>query len=415
TEEEGDQPLPQDLPFAVTVGFAVAHPNGYAVTAVDARPGGSHSVLALLDKDVSRGTILDLGRVYGDAEPPRVVIRGEEGFVVVPDTDASGHSYRYGWVRGLNSSPRVDWLGSFEQSVDESPVYGLASTPETITFAWDELDRASRISRVRWASFDTSGRPIVISTKSPLGSNKPSHEPKWTIHTTEQGVDAESPELVSHGAGYWLSFLASETEKPRPAAGGTTPKVADAKDDDVRAIDLGRRGIWLVPLDMRGVQSGKPIVITSRGARVISYDLAVTSDGGAVVAYRDADATPGVEEQVIEVVRVRPDGGLVRHRIDDERVGAGTPSLLVDYEVDNGARSVWISVAGSSGETKLAELATGSAPTLDIVEEPSLAGAEPMLRRGNALLVARHRARLVGFERTDCTWPDAQTGAPKLP
>lgn len=427
-DDDGEPQPAQDLPFAVTLGSAVAHPLGYLVTAIDARDSGSHAVLAWLDHDVSRGTVLDLGRVYGDAEPPRVIVRGDDGFFVASDTDASGKTYRYGWIRGLPSQPRVDWLSSFEHAIDGSPAYSLAGSGESIVVAWDEVDRDTRRSKVLWATLDKSGHPTAPSVATPPRA-KAERAAHSDVQTTAREIDAESPQIVASSSGYWLAYVAGEGQAPATkksaaegqAAGrkknsalgdGTRPASSATDDDDVPVVDLGRRGIWLIPLDPRGQAQGKHLLVTPRGSRVVTYDIEATSDGGVVVAYRDGEATPGVEAQTIEAVRVRPDGSFERHRIDDERVGAGMPLLLPDQEVGasaSGGHSIWISFASSTGETRLAELAPVAAPTLDIVEESNLAGVDLLLRRGNSLLVARHRARLVSFERVDCTWPDARS------
>lgn len=416
-KDDDDEPQAvQDLPFAVTLGNAVAHPHGYLVTAIDAREGGSHAVLAWLDRDVSRGSLLDLGRVYGDAEPPRVILRGEDGFFVVSDTDASGKLYRYGWIRGLPSQPRVDWLSSFEQAIDGSPAYALAGSDDSIVVTWDELDRETRRSRVLWATLDKSGHPSA-TIGAPPSHRKSERNVTWAVQSTAREIDAEAPQIVAVASGYWLSYVAGEGQSPAPTKAALSPHEphampAGTNDDEVRVVDLGRRGIWLIPLDARGQLKSKHFLVTPRGARVVTYDVEAAADGGVIVAYRDGDATPGVEAQTIELVRIRADGSIERHRIDDERVGAGMPLLLADDEVGvstSGGRSVWVSFASSTGETKLAELSSVAAPTLEVVEETNLAGVDLLLRRGNSLLVARHRARLVSFERMDCIWPDGRS------
>jgi hypothetical protein len=420
---DGDGDSAGDAPFGVTIGSAIGHAGGFVVAAIDGREGGSHAVLALLDSEISRGRILDLGRVYGDAEPPRVVIRNDAAFVVVPDSDASGNAYRYGWVRGLQEGGRIDWLGVFEQEVDESAVFALADTQATITVAWDEVDPKTHRGAIRWASLDGKGLPINAATaaKSVRGRGT---KPGLLVNSTVQELDAEAPQLVAHRTGYWLAFLvrASETVRANGAHAGIRPKSpqeratgGQASTDDVRVVDLGRRGIALLPLDLEGRANGRAITITEGSAHVVTFDVEATADGGAIVAYRDADAVPGVEDRVIEIARVRPDGGVERHRIDDERIGAGTPVLLVDSESaaePSRRSSTWLAVTGNTAETRLAELPERGPPLLDLVEEPNLIGVEPMLRRGDSLLVSRHHARSVEFERFDCTWSEGKVEVP---
>ncbi len=410
-ETEGDsegEPL-LDLPFGVTVGSAKWYPGGYVVTAVDARHGGSHAVLAFLDSEVARGSVLDLGRVYGDAEPPSVIIRGNDAFVVVPDTDASGNSYRYGWVHGLDGRSRVEWLGSFEPRVDDSAAYGLANTADTITIVWDEVEPKSHQSHVSWASLDASGKRI-LSAGGAGASTKRKNEHDWLVNSTSHDTDAEAPQLVAHRSGYWLAYLAGERAKTKGSSVGTSPNVrakSVAGDEDTRVVELGRRGIEVLSLDAHGRANGKPIRVAERTAHVVTFDIEVTADDGALVAYRDVDATPGVEAQTIEIVRIRPDGGVTRQHIDDERVGAGMPTLLVDPDVGRGrpnTRAAWLAVAGSAGETRLAEIPEQGDSVLELLDAPQLAGVEPLLWQGNSVLVVRHRARFVEFERIACSF-----------
>jgi hypothetical protein len=412
-EGESDVESLVDLPFGTTVGGVEWHAGGYVVAAVDARQAGSRAVLAFLDLNVARGSVLDLGRVYGDAEPPRVVLRGDSAFVVVPDTDAAGNSYRYGWVHGLDGRSKLEWLGSFEQQVDDSAVFALASTPGSITVAWDEVERASHQSHVRWASLDASGRRFAIvpgsNAATASASTTRKAERDRLVNSTGNDIDAEAPQLVAHGSGYWLSYLVAEPTKAKTAGarGSSNSRATPTSgEDDTRVIELGRRGIDVLPLDANGRPNGKPIHVAERTAHVVTFDIEATADGGAIVAYRDADATPGVEAQTIEVARVRPDGGVLRQHIDDERVGAGTPIVLVDPERGLGrgsAPSAWVAVSGSAGETRLVKIPEQGDAALELVEAPQLVGVEPMLWRGDSLLVVRHRARYVEFERMTCT------------
>jgi hypothetical protein len=328
--------------------------------------------------------------------------------------DASGHSYRYGWVRGLDGKSRVEWLGSFEQSVDDSAVFALASTAANITVAWDEVEQANHLSHVRWASWDASGKRLGAaagqSTWSDNTKNRRKHESDWLVTSTGNDIDAEGPQLVAHGAGYWLAYLVAEPKPSKASSVGggqpLRPKAA-AADEEPRVVELGRRGIEVLPLDANGRPNGKPIRVVDRSAHVVAFDVEATPDGGAIVAYRDSDATPGVEAQTIEVARVRPDGGVVRQRVDDERVGAGTPLLLVDAEPGTGqpnALNAWLAVSGSAGETRLAKIPDQGQVGLELVEAPQLAGVEPLLWRGDTLLAARHRARFVEFERVVCAF-----------
>jgi len=415
-EADSDGLSSVDLPFGVTVGEARAHANGYVVTAIDARQGGSHAILAFLDTEVARGSVLDLGRVYGDAEPPRVVLGDDRAFVVVADTDASGHNYRYGWVRGLEGKSKLEWLGSLNQEADDSAVFSLARNRSSITIAWDELERKAQVSHVRWVTLDATGKRIGIGAGVGGANGRASSQRKgerdWRVNSTGNDVDAEAPQLVARGSGYWLAYLAGESTRHKLETNAANPKTrgkASADDGDTRVIDLGHRGIEVLPLDENGLPNGKPIRVVERTANVVTFDIEATADDGAIVAYRDAEATPGVEAQTIEVARVRPDGGVTRQRVDDERVGAGTPMVLINSSPEpagDNAPNAWIAVAGNTGETRLASLGDAGQAVLELVDAPQLVAVEPLLWRGDSLLVMRHRGRFAEFERLMCSVSD---------
>lgn len=401
-----------DLPFGVSVGEAQVRDDGFVISAIDARSDGNHAVLAFVDSAVSRGRVLDLGRVYGDTEPPKAILRARSAFVVVPDNNASGGIYRYGWLTDLDSSGRMQWLGTIDEHVDDSAVFSIASVDSTIAVAWDEVDRKTRRSHVRWGTLSESRRSNADQQRQ--SSLQKTNDSGMVVRTTSLDSDAEGPQLVAHRSGYWLAYLASDgargrrTDEVRGRLPAKSQGGRSAIEDEVRAVELGRRGIVLVPLDVEGRAIGEPMPITERTAPVLTFEIAASSDGGAIVAYRESETSPGAEERTIELVRVRADGGLVRQRLDDERVGVGMPELLVDLSggrASNPPGSPWLAVASSTGETGIAELVEqGASPVLELFDAPGLGGAEPLLRRGDSLLVARHRARFVEFERVDCKW-----------
>ena len=71
----------------------------------------------------------------------------------------------------------------------------------------------------------------------------------------------------------------------------------------------------------------------------------------------------------------------------------------------------WLAVAGSAGETRLAEIPAQGDGVLELVEATQLVGVEPLLWRGDSVLIVRHRARFVEFERIDCSFQAKEPSA----
>src|ERR1700690_3752759 len=92
SEDEDDSGL--DVPFGINVGQAVGYPGGFAVSAIDGGGGKSIAVLALLGADAQNGRKVELGRVYGDADPPRIAGDARTLVVVLADMDAAGRTLR---------------------------------------------------------------------------------------------------------------------------------------------------------------------------------------------------------------------------------------------------------------------------------------------------------------------------------
>ncbi|HEY5955276.1 MAG TPA: hypothetical protein VIV60_01935 [Polyangiaceae bacterium] len=395
--------VPEDLPFGVTIGAAHADAERFVVSAIDARSDGSHSVLVVLDPEVSRGHVIDLGRVYGDAEPPQAVFSGDDAFVVVPDSDAGGNMYRYGWVRSLGNGGRAEWSGSFEIHPDDSAVVALAIADGRIVVAWDEVDRKTRVSQVRWMTLVGVDAPKLVS-RPKQDAGKANNKANQRFQSTAIDIDAEMPRLVAQHSGFWLAYLASDAQS-RPSIAKPLSNNKSNPDESLRPVDLGHRGIVLIALDAHGTPKSQPIRVTEPTAHVLTFEVEALPDGGAIIAYRDSDVAPGTEERIIELVRVRPDGGIERRRIDDERVGVGAPLLLVDEHASaevSATTGVWLAVAGSAGETRIADLSNLGAPVVGLVDAKDLASVEPLARYGEAVLVARRRARSVEFERLNC-------------
>jgi hypothetical protein len=403
---EGESEADEELPFATTLGNAVAIEGRYWVTAIDYRQKESHAVVAQIEQSVDRGTVVDLGRVYGDAEPPRIAVQGEQVIVVVPDSDASGRTLKIGRFSASGNRGRVEWFDSVLQGVDDSPVFSIATNRDAALVAWDEIDKATHHGVVRYRALVSASNGHTTPLPKPnavmKGPVTSTVGPK--VHSTSTDVDAEAPQLVTRAAGFWLGYLTSEVT-PKQKRNSERLELDKAKVDekleDRPVVELGKRGLALLPLDPSGAASGQPVAVTAPGAHVVAFEVEAMPDGGALVAYRDDVSSPGVEGDVLEIAEVHPDGTVSRLRLEDERVGVGAP-LLLATSTPKADEGVWVMVAGKSAEIQTTNYRWGNNRLSPLVGDPLLVGAEPLLREGAALLVARIRGRSVEFERLDC-------------
>jgi hypothetical protein len=103
-----------------------------------------------------------------------------------------------------------------------------------------------------------------------------------------------------------------------------------------------------MPLDANGVAAGEPRRITGPGAHVVVFDLVAHGDGGAVLAWHDDPTAPGAEGRALSVAWVAPDGSVSQHRVEDERLAAGAPTLVADPK-----GAIWLAAAAANSETLL--------------------------------------------------------------
>jgi hypothetical protein len=423
--KEGEVEVDEELPFSTTLGNAIALNDRYWVTAVDYRSRESHAVIAKIENSVDRGTTIDLGRVFGDAEPPRIAAYGTNALFVVPDSDASGRTLKVGRLTPSPEKDRIEWIDSVLQGIDDSPVFSIATNQATAVIAWDELDASSRRGIVRFRAIVPStpnavampSSQVVSSTQSgrsntpfPMKRLKTINVPKneLNVQSTDLDIDAEAPQLVPRASGFWLGYLVNErrNQLERSAVNASSNKrSSEDKNEERPVVELGKRGIQIMALDSSAKASGRPIVVTAPGAHVVAFEIKGTADGGALVAYRDATSSPGVEEDIVEIAEVHPDGSIERIRLEDERVGVGAPSLWVSSKTQEAER-VWLMVAGKSGEMQVMSHRMGEGRISPPMTDPLLLGAEPLLRDGAMLLVSRAKGRAVEFERLECRFDE---------
>jgi hypothetical protein len=381
------------LPFAVEIGGAVPHAGGFAVSALRADKAGSVALVALVARNGTRDRIVELGRTFGNAEPPRLAARGEALIAAVPDSDAGGSTLKLAAIRGTS----VTWGAELTQGRDESQVFDLELGQKRGVLVWDEWDKQAGHGVVRQISFDsgdlrTATRPRTLSPEAD---------------------DAEAPQLAPRPGGLWLAWISRHApdrpnQKPKPKQKGVKPPTAPSEpsgDDPV--VDLGRRWLRLAPLDENGALSAQPRDVTGRQTHVLVFDLAPLPDGGALLAWRDDSTSPGAEAGAIHLARVGADGAIDTFLIEDEKIGAGTPSLLADPAAPDGAPSLWLALDSVTDATRFVALGKQGRPIDVLADEPAVGQADPLAIFGGRLLLSRPRGLAVELSTARC-----QPGAP---
>jgi hypothetical protein len=355
-----------DLPYAVEVGAAVPTTSGFAVGALRYDDGAPHALVALSDNEGARSQLIELGRVHGLADPPQVAARGNQVFAAVVDSDASGPTLR---LARLDASAReqaaasLTWCAETQQGRDDSSAFSLAVLPgekASGLLVWDEYDQKTErgvLRSIAWSG-DDCGKTTPPRVLSPAD------------------VDAESPNVVARPGGYWLAWLspnhpnkASSTAKTGKASDSAIGPKESPKAEDESVVDLLPQGLSLMPLDANGAPAGEPRRITSPGAHVVVFDLAASSDGGALLAWHDDPTAPGSEGRALSVALVAPDGSSTQHRVEDERLAAGAPTLVSDAKGTS-----WLAAAAVDSEVLLGTV--GRAGVAELEAEPRLASRQ---------------------------------------
>ncbi len=370
-EDEAQPPMP----FGVTLGDAAAFDGGFAVGALRERGGQTQAAILLLDEAVAKGQLVELGRVYGDANPPKLVNVRNGLVVAVPDMDAGGRTLRIGQVTGLGTRPVVEWRGTVPQGSDESEAVAMQSAEGQVLFAWDDTTKR--------------GQGVIHTQILSLADRKLAD--RVATHRAEER-DVELPDLAQRPGGFWLAFASRQHRAADPAV----------PSDDAPAYRVGCRGLQMLSLDRDGRALGHPIDVVPPTDHVVSYSMGALPDGSAVLAYRDDDTAPGAERGAILIARVRLDGSSERHHIEDETIGPGFPWVLEDPLATPEDR-LWLVVAGAGEAPRLARLDQNGAPISPLLADDRGVMADPLARSQGGVLVARSRGKAVEFERIACT------------
>jgi hypothetical protein len=386
--EDDDQELA--LPFAVEIGSAVATPGGFAIAGLRSMAGGSGAFIAFFDVPSGSGRLLELGRTYGGADPPRLAAHGARLVAVVPDHDASSGRLRLASI----SAGGVTWGGEIAASRDQSAEFSVELGESRGVVVWDEFDKKQRRGTIRVSSFD--GANVATVT-----------EPRTISLETR---DAEAPRLAPRPGGFWLAFTSRPSAAPvkrspfgKPAPGSSTRAASDAGSDD-SVLRVGQRGIDVVPLDANGSPIAEPRSVTLPRAHVMAFDIGAGADGALLLAWRDDDTAPGVESGAVYMAKVMLDGSITRSVIDDDHGGAGVPSLVVDQKrpARAGVHPLWLALASVSDRTRLGALSPEGQLLDTLGSDPLLSNAEPLALRDGRLLLGRPRGMAVELSVIDC-------------
>ncbi len=383
-------------PFAIVLGRATAHPNGFAVGVQGEAEGGTLASLVLVGPDGSSGSVVALSRSRGDLDPPVVAAAGAGFVVALIEPNAAGRAVRLARV----DDGKVTWGAELQEGRDESLALDVSVVDGRGAVAWDALDADRSYVAVAGFSSDAVG-----AASAPL-------------RVTGKDVDAEAPRLAARAGGFYLVYLAHGLEKRRESArprepGTAAPEASAAppREGKGRAegdVDETRGGesvtaTWLevVLLDGSATPTGDALRVTPEEGHVVSFDVAPAPDGGLLVAYREEDSPTGAGGGAVRMLRVAPGGGVAEsHAGADDAPSDGAPTLLPG----------WVAVPTLRGADLLARLGPTGMPKETIDVERSLGRGEPIAARGDTLLLAEPEGKAMRVRVVTCG--ERRAGAP---
>jgi hypothetical protein len=380
TPDDSDDAGPDEddevpAPFSVELGQARADADGFAISALRSLKGESHALVALLNGDAGAGKLVELGVVHGDPDPPLFAEHGKDLLIVASDADAGGGMLKVGLLKDARGAAQISW-GPEITGVRRDSTFAVEVNGDHAVVAY-AAETAGKI-RVYGGLVDPSNLKQKFAPE-PLSA---------------AGADVDSPRLALRKGGYWLAVARSldapkAKPKPHPADAG-----ADYDDQD-SLLDIGTRRIEVMKLDAQGKTASSPLVVTTPGARPMSFELSAASDGGAYVAFRDDDSTPGADGGALALVHVKPDGTFEKVQLSGDDNGTGTPSLIVD---STDATRIVLAAPGENGATWFGRIVEHSTLSADSV----VRGADLIAARDGKLLLSRSKGTAAEFSLVQC-------------
>ena len=337
------------------------------------------------------GKKIDLGRVYGDADPPHIAGDSRNLVLALADMDAAGRTLRLLRVEEPSGAARLVRGAEISVAENSSTSFSIATQGEHGIVAWQDTDRKTGVGLVAFSQFSVEG--LSFGRKPTIASSGKS--------------DAESPQVVSRDGGFWLGWVQSvPSKRVERGAKGNAPSRGEANkpapdEPGLPAVELGVRELYITAIDNEGRAVAKPLRVTETPVHAVTYEMATLGDSSALFAWRDDDTSPGVESQVVHVARVGLDGHVERFRMEDESMGVGAPQLLVDSTA-NAEERVWLAIGNTGERVSLVKLEANGSPLPPIIEDADGGVANPLVRFGGVLLVARPRAGSVDLEPLRC-------------
>lgn len=386
TETDDDAGDDIAMPFSVEIGSAVGYSGGFAVSFLRPQGGGTGAAVALVDADAAHARIVDLGRRYGDVDPPALAARGSLLVAGMPSGDVNETALRLIAIRNAAEHPKVVWGPRFSQGNEESQVFGIQLGVERGLLVWDDVDRATQRGVIRATSFARDD----VAHATPARVVSPKNE------------DVEAPHLALRPGGFWVAWIRHE-KSDKKARASTAPSAASASAAPPPLVALGYRALEVMPLDEQGLPAGNVVPVTPPHSHVLVFDLSPAPGGGAFVAWRDDEAAPGEESRIVHWARIGADGSVHAQVINDARVGAGVPTLLVDRApAKTDKQAAWLALAGVRDKTRLVALDANGDLLDDLGTEPLIARAEPLVLSAGRLLLATPRGLAMDLSVVSC-------------
>ncbi|MBM4374885.1 MAG: hypothetical protein FJ095_07355 [Deltaproteobacteria bacterium] len=357
-DEVDDDPAERAAAFGVEVSRAVPLGDGFLVGVRSDGARGASAAVARISADATTGKTIELGRSRGDFDAPLVAAHGGGWLAGILEPNASGATLRLGVSRG-DEPPRLEV--ELDQGRDESLAFDFTRGKEALVVVWDDVTKDGKLARVLGSTLDveakkTAGPPVVLSRK---------------------GYDAETPRIVARDGGFWVAYIA---RKALDVPKRDDDEVLDRnpKGDRYAAEKIDPSWLEILTLDASGRPSATPWPVTPERGHVLSFDIATTSDGSALVTWRDDDTPSGSQGGRVSVMTVSASGGTQAQVVAEHDVGAGVPSLL----------SGWLAIPNAAGKAMLAPLDADGTVAGDLRLEPAIGVGDPLVANGERILVA---------------------------